>query len=236
MVKNSIANNFNPEAYPDRQDYLDYLHRKYNDFQPEDRLKEFFNLFEEKDILLTTSFGSSSIVLLSMVSKIKPALPVYFIDTGYHFEETYEYKELIKDQLGLNLIEIHPEETKHQFTRKNKTWIANHDLCCMVNKVDPLEKIKRNHKVWISGLMAHQNANRSGLRIFEKSKGILKFHPLLDMTREDISLYKFIYQLPENRLIHKGYSSIGCIHCTKKGNGREGRWAGTDKTECGIHI
>ncbi|NMM50647.1 phosphoadenylyl-sulfate reductase [Marinigracilibium pacificum] len=233
MVENSLKEVENNS--PLSAEYVSFLNESFHRLHPEERIREIFNIFKKEDILVTTSFGSSSVLLLSMLSKVQPDHPVFFIDTGFHFDETYEYQQLVEERFGLNLKVIRPDESKHQFTKNNKTWIANPDLCCLINKVDPLEKVKQDHKIWISGLMAYQNANRADMKIFETKNNLVKFHPFLDLEKEDVSLYKFIYQLPENRLTHKGYSSIGCTHCTKQGSGREGRWAGTNKTECGIH-
>jgi phosphoadenosine phosphosulfate reductase len=98
-----------------------------------------------------------------------------------------------------------------------------------------LDKIKGGYDVWISGVLGFQNIHRKNLEIFDIKEGLLKFHPLIDMTKEDLNLYRQLFELPTHELIHKGYDSVGCKHCTKKGRGREGRWFDLEKTECGIH-
>lgn len=99
----------------------------------------------------------------------------------------------------------------------------------------PLEPVKAAHKVWISGLMRHQTRFRERLRIFEKQGDIIKFHPLIDFTEEEVAAYMEQYRLPAHPLEAGGYGSVGCTHCTRRGEGRSGRWQGTNQTECGLH-
>ncbi|UII29162.1 phosphoadenylyl-sulfate reductase [Fulvivirga maritima] len=207
----------------------------YSKLSPLERMEKFFNDHNPKDILITSSFGSSSAIILHMISKVNPDQPIHFIDTSYHFEETVKYKDQLAEQLNLNIVEVKAKPNKNRFTDQNKTYLQNQDLCCFINKVEPLNEIKAQHKFWVSGLMAHQNANRKDLSIFEQKNEIIKFYPILDMTAEEVELYKLIYELPSHPLVKKGYDSIGCSHCTQKGTGRDGRWANLNKTECGLH-
>ena len=200
-----------------------------------ERVERVFSEFDHDRILVTSSFGATSAILLHMVSKVAPDHPVYFVDTGYLFEETLRYKEQMADQLGLNVIDASSPVNHHAFTRQNQSWKYNSDLCCFINKVSPTEKLQEGKDVWLSGLMKYQNANREKLRIFEPRKDLLKFHPIIDMTSEEVETYATIYELPFNPLIYQGYGSIGCTHCTAKGEGREGRWLNSAKTECGLH-
>ncbi|MEO1096428.1 MAG: phosphoadenylyl-sulfate reductase [Bacteroidota bacterium] len=212
------------------------LNKRYLALNPLDRLRLLFDSFPAHEILFTSSFGSSSSVLLHMVNKVCPGHPIYFVDTGYHFRETIKYKEQLKKQLELNIIETAAKPNKHKFTQTNSTYLHNQDLCCFINKVQPVNELKKNHNIWISGLLKHQNANRQSLNIFEKKADIIKFHPILDMTKDEVELYIYLHDLPKHALVGQGYSSIGCTHCTRKGVEREGRWAGTNKIECGLHV
>lgn len=220
----------------DDTDSLDALNREYALLSPLDRLKKLFDQVDEKELLFTSSFGSTSVVLLHMLSKVKPGFPVHFINTGYHFEETLAYRQQLQDQFGLSVIDVAAEERKHNFTKENETWRYNQDLCCFINKVSPIDEIKEKHQVWISGLLRFQNANRQKMEIFQASPKITKFHPIIDMTREEVALYRQLYDLPLHSLLEKGYDSIGCTHCTAKGSGRTGRWMNSTKSECGIHV
>ena len=211
------------------------LNSKYELLSPKQRIEELFNDFDEKKILFTSSFGTSAILLLHMFHSVKPEHPVHFIDTSYHFMETLAFKQNLKRSYNINVIDVHPEPWKNKFTLEDQTWSKNPDFCCSINKVEPLDAIKKNFDVWVSGLMAHQNTNRGSLDIFQEKKDILKFHPIIDMPMEDIQLYTQNNSLPEHPLLNHGYDSVGCTHCTKIGQGRAGRWDGFAKTECGLH-
>lgn len=211
------------------------LNRSYQPLSYQERLERLFQDYHPDQVLLTSSFGTTSMALLHLISKVKPGHPVHFIDTSYHFPETLAYRDQLVTDLGLKVVEVKAEAKKNRFTKENQTWRFNQDLCCFINKVDPLDKIKGNYSVWVSGLLGFQNIHRNNLDLFELKDGILKFHPLIDMTKEDLSLYRQLFELPVHPLIHQGYDSVGCTHCTKKGQDREGRWLDVDKTECGIH-
>jgi len=212
---------------------LQQLNEKYQSLTPEERIRE---VYEDLDkILLTSSFGTTAVFLLHLFSRQNIDAPVYFIDTTYHFEETIAYKNKIAQEFNLNVIDVLPDAEMNEMSRKSQIWKHDADLCCSVNKVTPLQEIKEQHKVWISGLMAWQNPFREDLNIFEYSKGMIKFYPLIDVTREELNAHLRIYDLPQHPLKAKGYGSIGCSHCTQKGEGRAGRWAGKQKTECGLH-
>ena len=203
---------------------------------PQERIEKLFHYFNEDEVFLTSSFGATSVILLHMISKVKPGFPVHFIDTGYNFKETLAYKEQLTKKLNLNIIDVKAEERKHKFTSDNETWRYNSDLCCYINKVSPVNELKKNYNVWIAGLLNFQNKFRKDLDLFEQKEDILKFYPIVDMTEEETALYTTLYDLPVHPLVPKGYSSVSCTHCTMKGNGREGRWADSSKTECGLHL
>jgi phosphoadenosine phosphosulfate reductase len=217
------------------EDSIAALNKKYDTISFMDRLGQLFKDFDSEKILVTTSLGTTSVVLLHMLSKVAPDHPVYCIDTGYLFDETHQYKEQLRKRLNLNIIDIKPDAQKHAFTKENKTFAHNNDFCCFVNKVEPMQKLKKGKEVWVSGVFRYQNANRAKLNIFEYRKGPTKFHPIIDMAEEDVKLYMSIHELPNHPLLYQGYGSLGCVHCTAKGDGREGRWLNTQKTECGLH-
>lgn len=197
------------------------------------RVTQIFNTFDK--VMVTSSFGTTSAVLLHIISRVKPGCPIYFIDTGYHFEETLTYKRQLSIQLKLNLIELQPDPVSHEQTRKRKLWNDNPDRCCEINKLEPLEQIKSRYSVWMSGLIGFQSHSRSGLSILEDKSDMLKFYPLIDWNKHKVDGYLDMYGLPRHPLEKFGYTSIGCTHCTEPGFGREGRWTGTSKTECGLH-
>jgi len=213
---------------------INALNERYAPLSPEQRIAALYTDFT--DVLLTSSFGTTSAVLLDMFSKINPVQEIYFLDTTYHFAETLEYKQMLTKQLGLTVHEVKPEEWKNNFTNADQTWSKDPDLCCSINKVEPLDKIKGKFKVWVSGLMQSQSSYRKQMNIFEQKNDILKFYPIIDLNDKDAKAYMEKNNLPEHPLVRHGFSSVGCIHCTVKGRGREGRWVNRSKTECGLHM
>ena len=198
------------------------------------RIAHILNTYRGKT-LITTSFGTTSALLLHMISRIRPNHPIHFIDTGYLFPETLEYKDLLIDRFGLNIITISPDPEDHTVTNNNKTWQVNPDLCCFYNKVKPLHKITGNFDVWISGLIGFQNSFRTGLDIVQVKENMFRYYPLIDWSKHMVDEYFDFYNLPRHPLESQGFDSLGCTHCTVKGTNREGRWASTDKNECGLH-
>ncbi|MDA0195272.1 MAG: phosphoadenylyl-sulfate reductase [Bacteroidetes bacterium] len=215
---------------------LEFFNSHYQPLSARERLEELYKHYPEDKILFTSSFGSTAVILLHMISQIRPQQKINFINTGYHFEKTLEYKKLLTDRFNLDVVDLGATSNRHKFTSDNLTYSHNQNLCCFINKVDPVERVKRNYHIWISGLLQFQNVNRANLPLFVKTNDIVKFHPLLDMTEEETALYIELYDLPIHPLVEEGYDSIGCTHCTSMGTGRTGRWMNSSKTECGLHV
>jgi phosphoadenosine phosphosulfate reductase len=213
---------------------LEELNKRYSLLSPKERIIELYKDFDR--VLFTSSFGTTAAFLLHLFHSVKPEQQIYFLDTTYHFNETLDYKNKLTSLLNLNVIDIKPEEWKNKFTKEDKTWNSDPDLCCSINKVEPLDKIKPNFQVWVSGLMSSQNNYRGTLKVFEEKEGILKFYPLVDLKEEDAFDYIKNNILPEHPLLKAGFSSVGCFHCTVAGKGRSGRWVNKSKTECGLHL
>jgi len=212
------------------------LNKKYHKLSIRERITELYHDFGVDEILLTSSFATSSAFLLREFSEVNKNQKVYFINTNYHFDETMEYKKQLTKLYNLRVECIGASKEDNDYTTRNKTWEKSPEFCCNINKVRPLQLIKERFTVWVSGLMEWQSDHRSSLDIFEERNGILKFYPLLDSTKEERDQYMSKNNLPFHPLISKGYSSVGCTHCTVPGNGREGRWNNKPKTECGIHL
>jgi len=215
---------------------LKELNERYNKLTIYERVESLYKDFDEKDIMLTSSFAATSAFLLKVFSDVNKNQKIYFIDTGYHFHETMIYKEYMTQLYGLNVVNIKADDKAHLETQNELMWQTNPDRCCKINKVDPLQSIKKNYKVWVSGLMRWQSDFRTSLDIFEERKEILKFYPLLDIDFEGRDKFITDHHLPFHPLKSKGYSSIGCEHCTVPGDGRSGRWNNSPKTECGLHL
>lgn len=200
------------------------------------RIEWFYQHFDTKDVLVTSSFGIHSVLLLYLISRIKHEQMIHFIDTGNHFRETLDYRDLISNQFGLQVETVTASEAVHNYTIMNQTWKTSPEFCCHLKKVRVIHELKNNYKVWMTGLMEWQSDHRASLDFFEYRKGILKFHPLLDQSEENFQNWVNTYNLPVNKLLHQGYSSVGCTHCTIPGEKRNGRWMGSEKTECGLHL
>lgn len=212
------------------------LNNKYHSLTIEERLTQLYRDFSPEQVMLTSSFAATSAFLLHVFSRLAPEQKVFFIDTGYHFPQTLEYKKKLTDLYKLHVVDIRAETWKHDFTSKDKTWKSDPDFCCSINKVEPLYEIKKDYDIWVSGLMRWQSTHRASLDIFEERNGILKFYPLLYVSKEERETYIKDHNLPFHPLVAQGYSSIGCSHCTKPGEDRSGRWNNSPKTECGLHL
>lgn len=194
-------------------------------------------------LAMVSSFGADSAVLLHMVAQVAPDLPIYFLDTGKHFPETLAYFETLRQRLGLgNVIPLHPDPADLvRFDPKGDLWSSDPDSCCHIRKTEPLDAVVKGFAGWITGRKRHQTAERQTLMHFEAVvDGGVKVNPLAFFTEADIRSYKLNYGLPEHPLYPKGYTSIGCAPCTSVvaagEDPRAGRWRGTGKKECGIHI
>ncbi|NIA20656.1 MAG: phosphoadenylyl-sulfate reductase [Anaerolineaceae bacterium] len=190
------------------------------------------------DRLFTTSaFGINGTVLLRIAREVIPDLPVYFIDTGYHFDETLELCEHYKQQ-GFDIHIIAADAAQAESDCEQ----VGHDACCRVNKVEPIRKLlaeKKGH-LWITGLSRDQAPTRRNIPFVQKLQtGVYKLSPLVAWRQEDIWYYVRQKDLKYNRLYDKGYKSIGCRPCTtpvaSDEEPRAGRWRGTDRNECGLH-
>lgn len=216
--------------------FVDALNARYAPLSVEERVKQLYVDFPAEKVMLTSSFAATSAFLLHVFSQLAPQQKVHFIDTGYHFPQTLAYKNQLIRLFKLDVVDVKPEDWKHEFTLKDQTWKTDPDFCCSINKVEPLYEVKKGFDVWISGLMRWQTEHRSTLSVFEERNGILKFYPLIDISKEERDLYIKEHDLPFHPLVAQGYSSIGCAQCTSPGQDRSGRWNNSPKTECGLHL
>ena len=190
---------------------------------------------------VVSSFGAESSVLLHMVAKVDPATPVIFLNTGKHFWETLSYRSQLIDRLGLTGVRtIAPDAAELAAADAGgHLHKSNADLCCHVRKTLPLRKSLEGFDVTISGRKRYHGATRATLDFLSIADGRLKVEPLAGFSALDIQGYMKAHQLPIHPLTEIGYFSIGCEPCTLPGGSaadpRAGRWAGTSKTECGIH-
>ncbi len=215
---------------------INTLSKRYRQLDVYKRVEQLYKDFPQDEIMLTSSFAATSAFLLKVFSDVNASQKIYFIDTGYHFEETLIYKEYLTKLYNLNVVDIRADEKRHQLTLETEMWKKQPNRCCFYNKVEPLNYIKKDYKIWVSGLMKWQSDFRNSLDIFEQKEEIVKFYPLLDIDYEGRDEFIREHHLPFHPLKSKGYSSIGCSHCTIPGEDRNGRWNNNPKTECGLHL
>ncbi len=193
-------------------------------------------------IALVSSFGTEAAVLLHMAAGIDPGLPVVFLDTLKHFPETLDYRDLLIARLDLtNVGSQAPRPQRLKIDDPDGSLHARDtDYCCHIRKTLPLLASLRGFTCWITGRKRFQADSRQELSLFDVQDRWLKFNPLADWTRKEIVAYFDFHDLPRHPLEAAGYSSIGCAPCTRSVSAgqdiRAGRWAHSDKTECGIHF
>lgn len=195
---------------------------------------------EGKSTFISSSFQSHSIPMLHIIAKVEPNIPVYFLNTGFHFPETIVYKNEISSLLRLNTIELYsPISLVHQKDGYgNLMYTSDPDYCCELNKTLPMKPILEKYDVWISGVRADQSQHRSQMaEEMQANESTIRYHPMLFWTPKMIHEYRIENNLPEHPLDAEGYVSIGCEPCTIKylDQERGARWKGMKKEECGLH-
>ena len=224
------------------EDGVANLNAAFKDERPEKVLEWLASSASKGEVPLVSSFGADSVVLLHMISQIDPDYPVLFIDTGKHFMLTLQYRDELKAHFGLsNLNSVVPDEAElKEKDPFGSLWITDSDACCDLRKTVPLDKVMVNHAGWITGRKRHQTSERANLDVFELDGDHLKVNPLASWTPKDVADYIKAHSLPGHPLVPRGYLSIGCAPCTSPvedgEDARAGRWKGSDKTECGLHI
>lgn len=198
-----------------------------------------------KSLVMSSSFGAHSAVMLHLVHRVVPELPILFIDTGYLFPETYRFAQELTERFRLNLQVYGPDMTPaRQEALFGRLWEQGEEGVeeyLRRNKVEPLQRALREHQAtsWLAGLRADQTEHRAGLRRIDRQGTRIKVHPILDWTIEDVEDYLDRHDLPLHPLYHEGFRSIGDIHSTLPTtpdmDPRDGRILGK-KRECGIHV
>jgi phosphoadenosine phosphosulfate reductase len=193
-------------------------------------------------LALVSSFGAESAVLLHLASQVKKDIPVLFLDTGMLFGQTLDYRQQLAAQLGLTDVrDLRPAyQDLATVDPEAKLWQTDTDACCNVRKVIPLDKALGEFDAWITGRKRFHGGVRLALPVVEQAGDKVKFNPLANWTKEDLEAYVAEHELPAHPLVAQGFPSIGCWPCTKPveegADVRAGRWAGSQKTECGIHV
>ncbi|PCH67479.1 MAG: phosphoadenylyl-sulfate reductase [Bacteroidetes bacterium] len=208
-------------------------------------IKEKIEGYREKKLMLfaSSSFQTHSIPMLHIISNIDNTIPVYFLNTGFHFPETIQYKEQIQCFLDIKVIDVKSPipKSSQRDSGKKLYFASNPDYCCYLNKTLPMEPILAENDIWIVGVRRDQNQNRKSFEYEENGPfNTKRFHPMLEWNSKMIWQYIKEHDIPKHPLDDKGYLSIGCEPCTHKidisGDAvRDGRWFGLNKTECGLH-
>jgi phosphoadenosine phosphosulfate reductase len=195
---------------------------------------------------ITSSFQSEDVVVVHLVLAERPGTPVLFLETGYHFPETLQYRDQMASAWKFNLVNLEAKQSvadqESQFGILNQTAP---DQCCKLRKVEPLFAGLADYEIWFTGLRREQSPTRANLQPLEDfklpgGKVLNKVSPVYNWTRRDVWEYMQQHQIPEHALYERGYTSIGCAPCTAlpvdPNDARSGRWQGKGKLECGIHI
>ncbi|PCJ66302.1 MAG: phosphoadenylyl-sulfate reductase [Bacteroidetes bacterium] len=195
---------------------------------------------EGKKIVSSSSFQSHSIPLLHLISRIDNSIPIYFLNTGFHFAETIAYKNEISELFQLNTIDLH-SATEKLFQKDSMDrflYASEPTYCCFINKILPMDEVLKVNDVWIAGVRKDQTGTRSKFNEYEGGPhDTTRFHPILSWTSKMIHEYQTMFNLPVHPLESQGYLSVGCEPCTSKyiSSERGGRWQGLKKEECGLH-
>ncbi len=212
---------------------------------PQDVLGYAIETYHPK-IVLACSFGAEDVVLVDMVHRINPSVPLFYLDTDFLFPETYATRDRVIEQYGLKPTQVLQLKSllapqKQAASYGDALWTSNPDQCCQLRKVEPLTRVLQGYDAWITGIRRDQAPSRAdaGLVEWDQKFRLVKVNPLARWSWADVWTYIKIYEVPYNPLHDQNYPSIGCTHCTKPvmpgQDPRSGRWQGSTKTECGLH-
>ncbi|MCC3376617.1 phosphoadenylyl-sulfate reductase [Cohnella sp. REN36] len=194
-------------------------------------------------ITFACSFGAEDVVLVDMLQKISPKTDIFYLDTDFHFKETYETRDRMVERYGLKFVRVSPLLTPEAQAAEygDELWKRDANACCNIRKVEPLTRILGQYDAWITGIRRDQAPTRANAKKVEYDVkfGLVKFNPIASWTSEDVWNYIRENNVIYNPLHDQNYPSIGCEYCTRKvmpgEDPRAGRWAGQEKTECGLH-
>ena len=189
-------------------------------------------------LYVACSFQKEASVIMDMLLKVEPEARFFTLDTGLLFPETYETWRQLEDRYGVK-VEVYQGMSlaRQSAEHGDELWNSDPDSCCGIRKVEPLKEALSQVDAWVSGMRRDQSPSRRQTPKFhwDDKHELWKANPLADWSEKDVWNYISEHDVPYNELHDRGYSSVGCTHCTLPGAGRAGRWAGTDKIECGLH-
>lgn len=210
------------------------------DATPEDVLRWAIETFDDR-FCIASSMGDA--VVIDMASRIRPAVHVLFLDTGYHFDETLETRDAVAARYPITLLSVLPRQTVPEQDALFGPQLHDRDpdACCNLRKVEPLRRSLEPYYAWASGIRRDEAATRRDIEVVEwdSNRALVKVNPLAMWTQQQVDEYIATHDVTVNDLTNQGYPSIGCAPCTRKvapgEDPRSGRWAGSGKTECGLH-
>jgi phosphoadenosine phosphosulfate reductase len=224
-------------------DELAAVSRELDGRSPQEVLAWAVRRFHPK-LMMATAFGPEGCCILHMLSEIEPGVHVINLDTGYQFAETLELRQRILDRYGIAVELVRPEQTVAEYEREHggPLYVHRPDQCCYDRKVLPLRKAVQGYAAWISAIRGDQTDHRkaAGVVQWDPKFNLVKVNPLLRWAKKDVWKFILDHDVPYNPLHDQGYPSIGCWPCTAPvedgGDERSGRWAGSKKKECGLHV
>jgi len=191
---------------------------------------------------ITASMGDT--VLATLAAEAVPGIQVIFLDTGYHFPQTLATRDQVAAELDVKVVSVRPQLTVAEQNVKygQSLYARDPDLCCSMRKVEPLNRVLRGYEAWASGIRRDESASRADTPVvgFDERRGLVKVSPLATWTQADVDAYAADRGVIVNPLVELGFASVGCAPCTQRvapgEDARAGRWAGQEKTECGLHV
>lgn len=195
------------------------------------------------NITFACSFGAEDVVLVDMLQKVSPKSDIFYLDTDFHFKETYETRDRMAAKYGLQFVQVKPLITPEEQADKHgdELWKSDPNACCNIRKVEPLTRILGQYDAWITGIRRDQAPTRANAKKVEYDYkfGLMKFNPIASWTSDEVWAYIKENDIIYNPLHDQNYPSIGCHYCTRQvmpgEDPRAGRWSGNEKTECGLH-
>jgi phosphoadenosine phosphosulfate reductase len=222
---------------------IEHLQIAAESWRPKWVLEWAFDTFGE-GVAISTAFGAEGMVIIDMASQVRKDFRLFTLDTEFLFPETYNLMDQVERRYGVTIERVLPLNTPDEQERLHgpALWQSNPDLCCQMRKVEPLERKLGELRAWITSIRRDQTAVRAsaGKIEWDKKFGLAKINPIADWNSNQVWQYIREHDVPYNALHDLNYPSIGCTHCTRAvrlgEDARAGRWAGTSKTECGLHI
>jgi phosphoadenosine phosphosulfate reductase len=210
---------------------------------PQETLRWAVEIFHPR-LTMATAFGAEGCCLIHMLAEIQPSVHIFNLETGYQFPETLELRERIKERYGIEVVFVRPESTvaEYEAMHGGPLYVTTPDRCCHDRKIVPLRRAVAGYEAWISAIRRDQTIHRAAADLvqWDAKFGLVKVNPLLGWTKRDVWDFIVKNDVPYSPLHDEGYPSIGCWPCTRPvgdgDNDRAGRWSGSQKKECGLHI